>query len=86
MSDLGETLGAPETPHEDGALDSGLAWRRQGRPPTVGEAREYFDAHALDGGDPKILEECEQVLDATGHLASLISAPPEEILEEKGSD
>ena len=69
-----------------GMSDPGLVWKGEGRPPTIGEAREYFDAHAVDGGDPAILEECERVLDATGHLPSPISPPSEEILEEKGSD
>jgi hypothetical protein len=85
MSDLGDASDASEIT-EHGALDSGPVWRGQGRPPTVGEAREYFDAHAIDGGDPEILEECEQVLDVTVHLPSPISLPPEEMLEEKGSD
>jgi hypothetical protein len=86
MSDLGNTRDASEVPPESSPLDSGLVWKRAGRPPTVGEAREYFDLHAVDGGDPEILEECERVLDATGPLPSPMSPPPEEILEERGSD
>jgi hypothetical protein len=86
MSDLGETPNASERTPGSGGPDSGPVWKRQGRPPTVGEAREYFDAHAVDGGDPETLEECERVLDATGHLPSPTSPPPEEVLEERGSD
>jgi hypothetical protein len=65
----------------------------------VGEAREYFDAHASQGGDPETMVECEQVLDATDrptrgqpgseHRAATASAyprPTEDQLEEKGSD
>ncbi len=84
MSDVGDEL--------DDALDSaGVPWRREGRPPTVGEARDYFDAHATDGGDGEILEECERVLDATDHPArhltgSSFPRPSEDQLEEKGSD
>ena len=44
-------------------------WQREKRLPTVGEARDYFDAHAEDGGDPDTMEECERVLDATQHPA-----------------
>jgi hypothetical protein len=76
-----------------------VLWRRESRPPTVGEARDYFDAHATGGGDPEILEECERVLDATSHPTRDLPGagsqgtkpgpfprPPEDLLEEKGSD
>jgi hypothetical protein len=86
MSELSGTPDASEVSTQTTAIDSDLVWKRQGRAPTVGEAREYFDMHAVDGGDPEVLEECERVLDAIGHLPSPISPPPEEILEEKGSD
>ena len=69
MSDVGDEL--------DDALDSaGVPWRREGRPPTVGEARDYFDAHATAGGDGEILEECERVLDATDHPARHLTGLP----------
>jgi len=99
MSDVGDALDA-STGHTGEPLDSAdLLWRREGRPPTVGEAREYFDAHAASGGDPEILAECEAVLDAvrrptrahpegetreTGPVT--FPAPTEDQLEEKGSD
>ena len=72
------------------ALDlTGVPWRREGRPPTVGEARDYFDAHATGGGDAGILQECERVLDATDHRGkqpSPFPRPSEDQLEEEGSD
>ncbi len=80
-------------------LREGLAWVREGRPPTVGEARDYFDAHARDGGDPETMEECERVLDAVrnpihdrpgsdngGAKASPFPPPAEDLIEEEGSD
>jgi hypothetical protein len=84
MSDVDDEL-------DDGLDSAGVPWRKEGRPPTVGEARDYFDAHATAGGDAEILEECERVLDAidqpAGHLTgSPFPRPPEEQLEEKGSD
>jgi hypothetical protein len=74
-------------------------WQREKRPPTVGEARAYFDAHAEDGGDPETMEECERVLDAThyptdglpgagygGVKQSPYPGPPEDQIEEEGAD
>ena len=102
MSDLGDALNAAKvTPEEFGeALDeTGIPWRRERRPPTVGEARAYFDAHVNGGGDPEVMAECERVLDATGHTRSPTPGPEgggteqspfphpsEEQLEEEGSD
>ncbi len=100
MSDQGQAHVPAEAAAEDpydpaGSPDS--AWRREGRTPTVGEAREYFDAHVNTGGDPGLMEECVQVLDATeypstgtrGRVAgtgSSIPRPSEDQMEEKGSD
>lgn len=54
------------------------------RPSTVGEAREYLDAHELDG-DPDIVEACEALFDAKHHISGVV-LPPEEQLEERGAD
>jgi hypothetical protein len=102
MRDMGDGLDAGKVaPREvdDDLASAGVVWRREGRPPTVGEARIYFDAHATAGGDPEILEECERILDATNHPTRSLPGsgyqgakpapfprPPEDQLEEKGSD
>jgi hypothetical protein len=79
-------------------LREALLWVRKGRPPTVGEAREYFDAHAATGGDPETMDECERVLDALqrptsgtgsgedGPADSPYPKPTEEQIEEEGAD
>lgn len=51
---------------------------------TVGEAREYLDAHERDG-DPEVVRACEALVDATPHLADFAKAPAEQ-LEERGAD
>jgi hypothetical protein len=89
MSELGhEPNGLPED--QGSALESvGVPWRREGRPPTVGEARAYFDGHATGGGDADILQECERVLDATDDRVtepSPFPRPSDDQLEEAGSD
>jgi hypothetical protein len=69
-------------------------WQRAKRLTTVGEARDYFDAHAEDGGDPETMEECERVLDATQHPTDghggvkqpPYPGPPEDQIEEEGAD
>jgi hypothetical protein len=53
-------------------------------PRTVGEAREYLDAHEPDG-DPEIVRACEALVDATPHLSDFAKAPAEH-LEERGAD
>jgi hypothetical protein len=53
-------------------------------PRTVGEAREYLDAHEPDG-DPEIVRACEALVDATPHLSDFAKAPAEQ-LEERGAD
>ena len=97
MSDLGDALNvAKVTPEE---LREALSWVREGRAPSVGEAREYFDVHAEDGGDPETMEECQRVLDVTQHPTRGLPGtgyrgttqspfPPatEDQLEEEGSD
>jgi hypothetical protein len=101
-SDLDDALNAADSPRGEvaEASDSTLIpWRSEGREPTVGEARAYFDAHVIDGGDPGIMEECERVLDATNHPTgnlpgtvrpgtqpSPFPRPTEDQLEEEGSD
>ena len=59
-------------------------WTSQWRPATVGEAREYLDAHLRDG-DPDIVSACEALVDATPHLSGLAKPTPEQ-LEEAGAD
>ena len=89
MSDLGDKLNAAPQEFENALELTGVPWRREGRLPTVGEARDYFDAHATSGGDAEILRECEQVLDATddrGGQPSPIPQPSEDQLEEEGAD
>jgi hypothetical protein len=91
MSDAGDPLDPVEVRSEaagDALGSAGVSWRREGRPPTVGEARDYFDAHATGGGDAEILQECERVLDATGPGArsAPFPRPSEDQLEEEGSD
>jgi hypothetical protein len=94
---LGEAVDAAAV--SPGELRDALIWVQEGRSPTVGEAREYFDAHAAGGGDPNIMEECEQVLDATdpptrslpgsgsrGTTPSPFPQPSEDQLDEEGSD
>lgn len=88
MSDVGDALDAVGgAPRElgDAPDSSGVPWRTEGRLPTVGEARHYFDAHATGGGDAEILQECERVLDATGQPTPF-PQPSEDQLEEEGSD
>ncbi len=53
-------------------------------PSTVGEAREYLDAHGTDG-DPDIVAACEAMFDATPHLPEM-ARPSVEQLEERGAD
>ncbi len=60
------------------------AWNNDWRPRTVGEAREYLDAH-LRHGDPEIVRACEALVDATPHLSDFAKAPPEQE-EERGAD
>jgi hypothetical protein len=108
MSDLDDAAGAANgglgdereaTGVSPPGFREGLTWVREGRPPTVGEAREYFDAHASGGRDPETMEECERVLDATeqpapsvpepGHgglTDSHYPRPTEDQLEEEGAD
>ena len=87
MSDLGDAVDAARVTPQ--AVESALLWRREGRSPTIGEARDYFDAHATGGGDAEVLEECERVLDAKGDRGktpSPLPPPSEDQLEENGSD
>ena len=70
---------------------------RSWKPKTVGEAREYLDAHERDG-DPAIVEACEALIDVidrrsepgksshTPTEASPFGKPPLEQLEEEGAD
>jgi hypothetical protein len=58
-------------------------WEKDWMPSTVGEAREYLDAHER-GGDPAVMEACEALFDATPH--QLAAKPSTEQLEEKGAD
>jgi hypothetical protein len=72
-------------------------WKKGWTPSTVGEAREYLDAHERDG-DQAIVEACEAKVDVTGHRSqpgkqgtgrmetSPVAKPPLEQLEEKGAD
>jgi len=59
-------------------------WTNDWMPKTVGEAREYLDAHERDG-DPGIVRACEALVDATPHLSDFAKAPDEQ-LEERGAD
>ncbi len=59
-------------------------WTEGWTPATVGEAREYLDAHERDG-DPAIVAACEKLVDATPHLSGTVRAPLEQ-LEERGAD
>jgi hypothetical protein len=59
-------------------------WDKGWRPSTVGEAREYLDAHER-GGDPVIVEACEALFDATPHLTG-IDKPSTDQLDESGAD
>ena len=62
-----------------------MAERNSGwRPRTVGEAREYLDAHERDR-DPEIVRACEALVDATPHLSDFPKAPAEQE-EERGAD
>ena len=72
-------------------------WRKGWTPSSVGEAREYLDAHERDG-DPAIVAACEAMIDVFEHRSgsgkqsggptdtSPISKPPLEQLEEEGAD
>jgi len=59
-------------------------WNGEWRPRTVGEAREYLDAHERDG-DPAIVAACEALFDATPHLHDVARASTEQ-LDERGAD
>ena len=61
-----------------------MEWSAGWRPTTVGEARQYLDAHESDG-DPEILAACEALFDATPHLSGA-EKPPDDQLEERGAD
>ena len=74
-------------------------WQKAGRPPTVAEAREYLEAHMNGGGDPDTIDACDRVLNASqyptgsppgpgeiGTMPSPFAKPPEDQLEEEGSD
>jgi hypothetical protein len=66
-------------------------------PSTVGEAREYLDAHERDG-DPAIVEACEAMIDVIEHRPgprqqsggrpdpSPLAKPSLDQMEEKGAD
>jgi hypothetical protein len=72
-------------------------WNKGWIPATVGEAREYLDAHETDG-DPAIVEACEAKIDVIEHRSgsggqgsghtepSTFAKPPPEQLDEKGAD
>jgi hypothetical protein len=72
-------------------------WKKGWTPATVGEAREYLDAHERDG-DPAIVKACEAKVDATVRRpqpgkqgrgktrTAPVAKPPLEQLEEKGAD
>ena len=73
-----------------------MAERKKGwTPSTVGEAREYLDAHVRDG-DPAIVEACEAMIDVIEHRSGsdiqgsgdrdTFAKPPLEQLEEDGAD
>ena len=53
-----------------------MEWTADWRPSTVGEARQYLDAHELDG-DPDIVSACEALFDATPHISGAVK-PSEE--------
>jgi hypothetical protein len=74
-------------------------WRSENRPPTLREAKEYFEAHRHGGGDEATLEECRDVLDSedrrvhaqtapggAGMKPSSFPKPPDDQLEEEGAD
>jgi hypothetical protein len=76
-----------------------IEWQEAGRPPNVAEAREYLEAHMNGGGDPDTIDECDRVLNASQHPTrslpgpgdgdtkpSPFTKPPEDQLEEEGSD
>jgi hypothetical protein len=60
-------------------------------PTTVGEAREYLDAHERDG-DPDIVAACEALIDAVGPRSGpaggegAAAKPSLDQLEERGAD
>jgi hypothetical protein len=72
-------------------------WQPGWVPATVGEAREYLDAHVRDG-DPDIVRACEAKVDVIEHHAgagpdgsrasepSSFSKPSLDELEEEGAD
>jgi len=72
-------------------------WHKGWVPATVGEAREYLDAHERDG-DPDIVAACEAKTDAIEHRpvqvesgtgveeASSFAKPSLDQLEEQGAD
>ena len=59
-------------------------WTTGWTPASVGEAREYLDAHDTDG-DPDIVAACEAMVDVTPHLSGSIK-PSVDQLEERGAD
>ncbi len=59
-------------------------WTSEWRPSTVGEAREYLDAHEFEG-DPEIVAACEALFDATPHISNAVK-PSDDQLEERGAD
>jgi hypothetical protein len=65
-------------------VEAMLEWNDDWTPKTVGEAREYLDAHERDG-DPEIVRACEALVDATPHLSDFSKAPADR-LEERGAD
>jgi hypothetical protein len=95
------TRGAKPIPRRVGAAPDTVwtmpEWKKGWTPSTVGEAREYLDAHERDG-DQAIVEACEAKVDVTGHRSqpgkqgtgrmetSPVAKPPLEQLEEKGAD
>jgi hypothetical protein len=70
------------TPATD-TVESMPEWHNDWRPKSVGEAREYLDAHLRDG-DPEIVRACEALVDATPHLSDFPKAPADD--EERGAD
>jgi hypothetical protein len=72
-------------------------WSKGWRPSTVGEAREYLDAHERDG-DPAIVKACEAMIDVIYDRTdpgqqvggprdpAPLAKPPLDQLEEKGAD
>jgi len=81
--------GAAGAPRRRPAPPSGTVvpmpeWTTGWTPATVGEAREYLDAHEFDG-DPAIVTACEALVDATPHLSGTVR-PSDGQLEERGAD